>query len=72
MTKTVYRFEFTDSVDMKDVEETLLLSILAVGYLHGESAIRLEVRYAVNAERRTAAVDGTPRATVPWPARSRT
>lgn len=59
MTRTVYRFEFTEGVDMKDVEETLLLSILAVGCLHGESAIRLEVGYAVNAERRTAAVDGT-------------
>jgi hypothetical protein len=59
MIRTVYRFEFTEGPDMKDVEETLLLSILAVGCLHGESAIRLDVGYAIDPERRVAAIDGT-------------
>lgn len=59
MTRTVYRFEFNEGADMKEVEDTLLLSILAVGCLHGESAIRLDVGYVVDAERRVAAVDGT-------------
>lgn len=59
MTRTVYRFEFNEGADMKEVEDTLLLSILAVGCLHGESAIRLDVGYAVDAECRVAAVDGT-------------
>lgn len=59
MTRTVYRFEFNEGADMKEVEDTLLLSILAVGCLHGESAVRLDVGYAVDADRRVASVDGT-------------
>jgi hypothetical protein len=55
----VYRFEFAEGPDMKEVEETLVLSILAVGCLHGEPAVRLDAGYAVDAERRVAAVDGT-------------
>ena len=37
--RTVYRFEFVHRVDIDEVEQTLALSILAVGCLHGEAAV---------------------------------
>lgn len=53
----VYRFQFADDTDMEEVEKTLFLSILAVGFLHGEAAVRLDAGYAVDAEKRVVAVD---------------
>jgi hypothetical protein len=59
MPKPVYRFAFKEGTDMREVEDTLILSVLAVGCLHGESAIRLDAGYAIDSERRVVAVDGT-------------
>lgn len=53
----VYRFQFDEGIDMEEVEQTLVLSILAVGFLHGEAAVRLDAGYAVDAEKRAVAVD---------------
>lgn len=53
----VYRFQFAEETDMEEVEKTLFLSILAVGFLHGEAAVRLDAGYAVDAEKRAVAVD---------------
>lgn len=55
----VYRFQFAEGTDMEEVERTLFLSILAVGFLHGESAIRLDAGYGVDAEKRVVAVDAS-------------
>lgn len=46
--RSVYRLAFTIPVDMETVEETLLLAVLAVGCLHGESAVRLDAGYAID------------------------
>ena len=46
--RTVYRFEFVHRVDIDEVEQTLALSILAVGCLQGEAAIRLDAGYAID------------------------
>jgi hypothetical protein len=59
MHRSVYRFTFAEGADMEEVEGTLILAILAVGCLCGEPAIRLDAGYAVDAEQRTVAVDGT-------------
>jgi len=53
----VYRFQFVDGTDMEEVEQTLFLSILAVGFLHGEPAVRLDAGYAVDAQKRAVALD---------------
>lgn len=53
----VYRFQFDEGIDMEEVEQTLVLSILAVGFLHGEAAVRLDAGYALDAEKRAVAVD---------------
>lgn len=56
--RTVYRFEFVHRVDIDEVEQTLALSILAVGCLQGEAAVRLDVGYAIDCDRRVIVVDG--------------
>lgn len=59
--RSVYRLAFTIPVDMEAVEETLLLAILAVACLHGESAVRLDVGYAIDNGGRIVVIDaGTP------------
>lgn len=59
--RSVYRIQFNDTTDMGAVEDTLLLAILSVGCLHGESAVRLEAGYAINAEERLVVLDaGAP------------
>jgi len=59
MHRSVYRFTFAEGTDMQEVEDTLILAILAVGCLCGEPAIRLDAGYAVDREQRIVAVDGT-------------
>lgn len=58
MTPTEYRFQFAEGIDAREVEQTLALSILAVGCLHGEAAVRADAAYAVDAARREVRVDG--------------
>ena len=59
--RSVYRLAFTIPVDMEAAEETLLLAILAVACLHGESAVRLDVGYAIDKGGRVVVIDaGTP------------
>ena len=58
--RTVYRFEFVHRVDIDEVEQTLALSILAVGCLQGEAAVRLDAGYAIDRDRRVIVVDGDP------------
>lgn len=56
--RTVYRFEFLHRVDIDEVEQTLALSILAVGCLQGEAAVRLDAGYAIDRDARVIVVDG--------------
>jgi hypothetical protein len=56
--RTVYRFEFVHRVDIDEVEQTLALSILAVGCLQGLAAIRLDAGYAIDRDSRVIVVDG--------------
>lgn len=55
--RSVYRLTFTIPVDMNAVEDTLLLAILAVGCLHGEAAVRLDVGYAIDNTARVVVID---------------
>ncbi|QOJ04884.1 MAG: hypothetical protein HRU71_01265 [Planctomycetia bacterium] len=44
---------------MREVEETLLLAVLAVESLFGESTVRLDASYSVDAPRRSCAIDAS-------------
>jgi hypothetical protein len=59
MPRSVYRFTFAEDADMDEVERTLILAILAVGCLCGETAIRLDAGYAINADERVVVLDGS-------------
>ena len=57
MIRTVYKFTFDDSVAMDDVERILALSAIPVESIHGESAMLVDGRFAVNKRRRTCLID---------------
>lgn len=51
-----YVFTFNDSVPMAGVEETLLMAVVAAEGIHGRARVRLDVKFAANAEGRTRTV----------------
>lgn len=58
MDKAIIRFEFVRGIDVAGVGGTLRLAVLAVEGLHGESRVRLEVRYRIDASTASVLVDG--------------
>ena len=59
--RAVYRLTFSIPVDMDAVEETLLLAVLAIGCLYGESAIRLDAGYAIDKDKRVVVINAHTR-----------
>ncbi len=57
MTREIYRYRFNSTVDITDVEASLLLALLATESLHGESQVRLEASHAMDVEGRTCVID---------------
>jgi hypothetical protein len=57
MTEPVYRYQFETTVPAEEVETTLVLSILAVEALHGESQTRLDAGHAFDGARRRVVID---------------
>ena len=57
MKKEVVRYSFSPSVCMQEVEETLLLAVLATEGLHGESMVRLHGSYTIDVPRRVCVID---------------
>jgi len=59
MTKDIYRYTFGPTARMQDVEEALLLAVLAVESLHGQSRVRMDASYCVDAEKRASVIDAS-------------
>ena len=57
MSREIYKYVFDSSVDIADVETSLLLALLATESLHGESQVRLEAAHAMDAEGRACVID---------------
>lgn len=57
--RSVYRFKFkpSDAYAIAEVEETILLSIIAIECLVGKSAVRLGCHYAFSADKRSVVID---------------
>lgn len=51
-----YCFKFTNAVDMRDVEETLLMSVIAAEAVHGRARVHLDARFNVDATNRSCVV----------------
>lgn len=59
MIKEVCRYTFGLKVPMRDVEESVLLAMLAAEGLHGSPRVRMEADYLVDAKKRACVVDIT-------------
>lgn len=57
MSETTYRYVFEPGVPQDEVEDTLVLAILAAQALHGESQVRLDAEHAVERSTRSVSID---------------
>ena len=57
MSTELYRYRFNDDVPARELEESLLLAILAVECLLGESRVRLDARYCLRAKDGVCVID---------------
>ncbi len=55
--REVRRYTFKTTIPAGDVEETLLLAVLAAEGLHGQSRVRLEAAYDFDHERHACVID---------------
>ena len=53
----IYRYQFSESVPLRDIEESLHLAILAAESLHGQSRVRLDAAYHLEDAKRACVVD---------------
>ena len=61
MSNEVYKYVFDPSVDIADVEASLLLALLAAEALHGEAQVRLDAAHFLEPAKRACVIDaGTP------------
>jgi hypothetical protein len=59
MPNDVYRYTFSPSLDIAEVEATVMLAILATESLHGQSGVRLELHHTFDSEKRLCLIDAT-------------
>ena len=59
MTDLTYRYRFQEAIAPEDIEETLLLAIIATESLHGESQARLDIGHTFDPGSRTCTIDAT-------------
>lgn len=52
-----YKYSFSGSVPMDDVEDSLMLAALAAEGLHGRSAVMLDAAFCLDKRRRTCLID---------------
>ena len=57
MNRELYRYNFDTRVPIRDVEESLLLAVLATECLHGRSLVRLDASFCLDAKKRSCVVD---------------
>ena len=57
MNRELYRYNFNSNVPLRDVEESLLLAVLATESLHGRSLVRLDASFCLDAGKRSCVVD---------------
>lgn len=59
MKRELYRYSFDSKIPIRDVEESLLLAVLAAESLHGRSLVHLDASFRLDPEKCTCVVDGT-------------
>jgi len=59
MANTLYSYSFSDEVKFQEVQESLILSVLAAEGLNGRSAIRMDAYFHINEKTQTCVVDAS-------------
>ncbi len=57
MNRELYRYNFNSNVPLQEVEESLLLAVLATESLHGRSQVRLDASFCLDTGKRSCVVD---------------
>lgn len=57
MNRELYRYNFDSKVPIRDIEESLLLAVLAAESLHGRSLVRLDASFCLDSHKRSCVVD---------------
>jgi hypothetical protein len=57
MNRDVRRYVFKASIPAPEIENTLLLAIVAAEGLHGQSRVRLDAAYSFDADKHAAVID---------------
>ena len=59
MITEAYRYRFKEDVDLRDVEDTLLLALLAAEGIYGQPRVRMDAAYTVDKPLRVVVVDAS-------------
>lgn len=59
MSRELYRYEFDPDVPPDEIENTVLLAVVAAESLHGKSCVRLDASYYFDADKRACVIDAT-------------
>ena len=54
-----YRYSFAPTIEFEEIEASLVLALLAVESLHGESQTRLDAAHAVDSAARVLVIDAS-------------
>ena len=57
MSEKVYRYSFSNKLDIQDIEDSLLLAVLATECLHGRSRIRLDASFNLEKKKMSCLID---------------
>jgi hypothetical protein len=57
MNQETYRYSFNDGVPLKEVEESLLLAVLATECLQGRARVKMEASFQLDKEKRACVID---------------
>jgi len=57
MNQELYRYNFGAAVPFRDIEESLLLAVLAAESLHGRALVRLNASFRLDPTKRSCVVD---------------
>ncbi len=61
MNKERYRYQFDEKVPAQDIEETLMLALLAVASMHGRTRVRMDGRFQLDKKKRLCVIDAGTR-----------
>lgn len=59
MKESIYRYRFSDAVEMLEITDTLLLAVTAAEALHGRAQVNLDSDFELNEEKRTCHIDAS-------------